>query len=287
MIRAMRPHQWLKNLLVFVPIIADPAHGGWEWSWALAAFVALSLAASAGYIINDLLDLRTTGPIRASATGPSRAATCRWRWARAWCRSCCCSVFGVASQISPAAGGRGGDLFRPDHGLFPAAEASFDHRHLHARRPLHDPHRRRRRRDRRVPVGLAAGLFDVHLLRARRGETAGRVVGCRCRGPHRDPARLHVEDRRILSQMAISAGYVGVLVLALYIDEPAVQERFGAHRLFWGVCALLIFWISRLVLVANRGLMDDDPLIWALKDPVSRATVGHVAAILIAGAVLL
>jgi hypothetical protein len=88
-----------------------------------------------------------------------------------------------------------------------------------------------------------------------------------------------VEDRRILSQMAMSAGYVGVLVLALYIDEPAVQERFGAHRLFWGVCALLIFWISRLVLVANRGEMDDDPLIWALKDPVSRATVAIVAAL--------
>jgi hypothetical protein len=53
-----------------------------------------------------------------------------------------------------------------------------------------------------------------------------------------------------------------------------VQERFGAHRMFWGVCALLIFWISRLVLVANRGNMDDDPLIWAIRDPVSRATVG-------------
>jgi hypothetical protein len=82
-----------------------------------------------------------------------------------------------------------------------------------------------------------------------------------------------VEDRRILSQMAVSAGYVGVLVLALYIDEPEVQDRFGSHRMFWGVCALLIFWISRLVLVANRGEMDDDPLIWAMKDPVSRATV--------------
>ena len=95
-----------------------------------------------------------------------------------------------------------------------------------------------------------------------------------------------VEDRRILSQMAVSAGYVGVLVLALYIDEPTVQERFGAHRLFWGVCALLIFWISRLTLVANRGDMDDDPLIWALKDPISRATVAIVA-LLIAGAVTL
>jgi 4-hydroxybenzoate polyprenyltransferase len=86
-----------------------------------------------------------------------------------------------------------------------------------------------------------------------------------------------VEDRRILSQMAIAAGYIGVLVLALYIDEPFVQQRFGAHRMFWGVCALLIFWISRLVLVADRGEMDDDPIIWSLRDPLSRATVAAVA----------
>ena len=59
MLRALRPHQWLKNLLVFVPILADPAHGGWEWTWALSAFVALSLIALGG-----LCHQRSSGPCR-------------------------------------------------------------------------------------------------------------------------------------------------------------------------------------------------------------------------------
>jgi hypothetical protein len=223
MLRAMRPHQWLKNLLVFVPIIADPAHGGWEWSWVLAAFVALSLAASAGYIINDLLDLADDRTIRASATGPSRAATCRWRRARAWCLSCC-SWLGGRRPRSRGNSWRGGDLFRADHGLFPQAEAPFDHRYLHARRALHDPHR-----GGAIAIGvfpsvwlLAFSMFTFFALAAakRLGElsdadAAGRTVTRR---------GYTVEDRRILSQMAISAGYVGVLVLALYIDEPRCRS---------------------------------------------------------------
>jgi hypothetical protein len=56
--------------------------------------------------------------------------------------------------------------------------------------------------------------------------------------------------------------------------------------MFWGVCALLIFWISRLVLIANRGDMDDDPMVWSLTDPISRLTVA-VTAGLIALAVFL
>jgi hypothetical protein len=225
MLRALRPHQWLKNLLVFVPIIADPAHGGWEWSWALTAFVALSLAASAGIRHQRPARPRpTTGPIRESATGLSRAAICRSRRARAWCRCCCSSVLRRRVADLRRSGRRGDDLFRSDHGLFAAAQAPFDHRHLHARRPLHDPHRGRCGRDRRVPFGLAAGLFHVHLLRARRGEAAGRVVGCRCRGPHRDAARLHGRGSPHPQPDGMSAGYVGVLVLALYIDEPRCRS---------------------------------------------------------------
>ena len=88
----------------------------------------------------------------------------------------------------------------------------------------------------------------------------------------RDVSRrgYRVEDRGVLSQMAISSGYLAVLVLALYIDEPQVQEKFGEPWLLWGVCPLLIFWISRMVMVAARGEMQDDPLTWALENRTSR-----------------
>jgi 4-hydroxybenzoate polyprenyltransferase/phosphoserine phosphatase len=286
MIRAMRPHQWLKNLLVFVPIVADPAHGGWEWSWVLAAFVALSLAASSGYIINDLLDLAD------DRTHPRKRN-------RPFARG----------DLSVATGTR----MVPVLLLLSLATAALISWQLVAVVVIYFiltlAYSLRLKRHSVIDICTLAGLYTIRIVAGaiaiavfpsvwllafsmftffalaaakRLGElsdadAAGRTVTRR---------GYNVEDRRILSQMAISAGYVGVLVLALYVDEPNVQERFGAHRLFWGVCALLILWISRLVLVANRGLMDDDPMIWALKDPVSRAAVGLIA-ILIAGAVLL
>jgi 4-hydroxybenzoate polyprenyltransferase len=79
-----------------------------------------------------------------------------------------------------------------------------------------------------------------------------------------------VEDRPVLSQMAVSSGYLAVLVLALYVDEPVVQQKFGAPWMLWAVCPLLIFWISRMVMLAARGEMQDDPLVWALGNRTSR-----------------
>jgi 4-hydroxybenzoate polyprenyltransferase len=286
LLRALRPHQWLKNLLVFVPIIADPAHGGWEWAWVLSAFAAMSLVASAGYVINDLLDLAddrshprkrhrpfasgelsvSTGTILAPALlllGLAIAAAVSYRLA---------GVVAVYFLMTMAY-----SLRLKRHSIIDICMLAG----LYTTRIVAGG----------VAVGiglsvwlLAFSMFTFFALAAakRLGElsdadAAGRTVTRR---------GYTVEDRRILSQMAISAGYVGVLVLALYIDEPSVQDRFGAHRMFWGVCALLIFWISRLVFVANRGEMDDDPLIWAIKDPISRATV-LVVAVLVALAVLL
>jgi 4-hydroxybenzoate polyprenyltransferase/phosphoserine phosphatase len=286
MLRALRPHQWLKNLLVFVPIVADPAHGGWEWSWALCAFVALSFVASAGYVINDLLDLADdrTHPRKRNrpfAKGDLSVAT-----GTRMVPVLLLLGFAAASLISAGlvvvvaiyfALTMAYSLSLKRHSIIDICTLAG----LYTIRIVAGA----------VAIGvflsvwlLAFSMFTFFALAAakRLGElsdadAAGRTVTRR---------GYTVEDRRILSQMAISAGYVGVLVLALYVDEPAVQERFGAHRLFWGVCALLIFWISRLVLVANRGDMDDDPLIWALKDRISRATVAIVA-LLIAGAVVL
>jgi 4-hydroxybenzoate polyprenyltransferase len=108
-------------------------------------------------------------------------------------------------------------------------------------------------------------------------QAAGRAVSRR---------GYRVEDRSLLSQMAVASGYLAVLVLALYIDEPVVQEKFGAPWMLWGVCPLLLFWISRMVLVAGRGEMHDDPLVWALETRTSRKVMGLIAVFVVLAVVL-
>lgn len=286
LLRALRPHQWLKNLLVFVPIIADPEHGGWQLTWVLAAFLSLSVVASAGYVINDLLDLADDRSHPRKRNRPFASGALSVAVGTRLAPALLLLGFGIAAMISP-----GLAIVVAFYFVLTMAYSVELKRHaiidictlaaLYTVRIVAGG----------VAIGvglsvwlLAFSLFTFFSLAAakRLGElsdadAAGRTVSRR---------GYTVEDRRILSQMAIAAGYVGVLVLALYIDEPWVQERFGAHRMFWGVCALLIFWISRLVLIANRGAMDDDPMVWSLTDPISRLTVA-VTAGLIALAVFL
>jgi 4-hydroxybenzoate polyprenyltransferase/phosphoserine phosphatase len=221
MLRALRPHQWLKNLLVFVPILADPAHGGWEWTWALSAFVSLSLIASAGYVINDLLDLADdrTHPRKRNrpfARGDLSVAT-----GSRMVPVLLLLGFSVALQVSAALA-----VVVATYFVLTMAYSLRLKRHsiidictlagLYTIRIVAGG----------VAIGvglsvwlLAFSMFTFFALAAakRLGElsdadAAGRTVTRR---------GYTVEDRRILSQMAISAGYVGVLVLALYIDEPA------------------------------------------------------------------
>ena len=86
--------------------------------------------------------------------------------------------------------------------------------------------------------------------------------------------------------MAISSGYLAVLVLALYVDEPSTQAKFGTPWLLWGVCPLLIFWISRMVLVADRGEMHDDPMVFSITNSTSRLVV-LFCGLLVIGAVFI
>ena len=88
-------------------------------------------------------------------------------------------------------------------------------------------------------------------------------------------------DINQLSSLASAGGYVAVMVLALYINSPEVVLLYRHPQVLWLLCPILIYWISRLALIANRGHLDDDPVAFALKD---RATwvVGALAAVVLA-----
>jgi hypothetical protein len=59
-------------------------------------------------------------------------------------------------------------------------------------------------------------------------------------------------------------------VLALYINSPTVVSLYANPEALWGVCAVLLYWLTRSIMVAHRGQMHDDPVVYAAKDPVSQ-----------------
>jgi 4-hydroxybenzoate polyprenyltransferase len=88
-------------------------------------------------------------------------------------------------------------------------------------------------------------------------------------------------DGELLAAMGTASGYLAVLVLALYITSGTARILYGRHELMWFLCPLLLYWISHVWLIAHRGRMHDDPLVFATRDPTSRILILLMLAIAI------
>jgi 4-hydroxybenzoate polyprenyltransferase len=90
-------------------------------------------------------------------------------------------------------------------------------------------------------------------------------------------------DLPFVSMMALAAGYVSVLVLALYLNSASVSVLYSSPAALWGICVILLYWISRVCLITHRGAMNDDPVVFATKDRTSLLCAGLILALAIAG----
>jgi 4-hydroxybenzoate polyprenyltransferase len=94
----------------------------------------------------------------------------------------------------------------------------------------------------------------------------------------------HVEDLSLLQSLGTASGYLSVLVLALYINSPEIEALYSRPKFIWTLCVLMLYWISRVWMTAQRGQMHDDPVVFALKD-VQSLGVGLLAALTVVLAV--
>lgn len=286
LLRAMRPQQWLKNLLVAVPLIADPGHGVGALMPIITAFVALSLAASAGYLINDLLDLRDDRSHPRKRARPFASGTLSPEIGTLAIPVLLALSFITALSNSPALLGAVALYFLAtvaysvrlkQHTLIDICLLAF----LFTLRIIAGG------------VAIASGLsvwilaFSMFIFYALAAvKRLAELTDSATVGREASRRGYIAEDRRIISQMAITSGYLAVLVLALYVDEPTTQAKFGTPWLLWGVCPLLIFWISRMVMKADRGKMHDDPMIFAVTNSTSRLVI-LFCGLLVAGAMFI
>ena len=74
-------------------------------------------------------------------------------------------------------------------------------------------------------------------------------------------------DKVFLVAQGIASGYLAVLVLALYTNSEIIQRLYARHNFFWAICLILLYWVSYLWMMAERGRIHEDPVVFALTDP--------------------
>lgn len=286
LVRLLRPHQWTKNALLLVPLLAAHGAGGPRaLTSVLLALAAFCLCASSVYIINDIVDLEADRAHARKRRRPLASGAVSIPVALAATPM----LLGLATIITVFLPGK----FQLVLGAYWVLTMAYSLRLkgivivdvlcLAALYTL------------RVIAGAAAAgvalsfwllIFAIFLflslalvkryaeLDALRGSSQLAAMG---RG-------YRVEDLPVLQSLGTAAGYLSVLVLALYINSPDIESLYRRPKIIWFLCVLMLYWISRVWMKAHRGTMHDDPVVFALKDRISLA-IGLLGAITVAAAI--
>jgi 4-hydroxybenzoate polyprenyltransferase/phosphoserine phosphatase len=268
--RALRVHQWAKNVLIFLPLVLAHAVGMSTLVESALAFLSFSMVASSTYIVNDLLDLasdrnHTTKRRRPFAAGDLSVAV----------------GFGVALVLFAA-----GVLIsipmapRFTSWLLTYCAVTLVYS-LYCKRVVI------------VDVIILSALYTLRILA---GAAAARVPisdwmagfaiffffslamvkrfseleNLRARGAAPSNGRGYlVHDMEQLRAFGTASAFASIVVFTLYINNPEVRQLYHHPQRLWLLTPLLIWWLSRVWLRASRGQMHEDPVIFALTDRAS------------------
>ncbi len=286
-LKAVRVHQWAKNLLLFVPLLA--AHRAMDLqsvAHAVLGFIAFSLCASSVYVLNDLLDLEADRLHPTKRKRPFAAGLLPLKAGLGLAPLLLLAGFGLAVAFLPL-----------DFVLLLASYYAVTLAYsLYLKQVMV------------LDVLVLAGLYTVRILGG--SLAVGVPVSSwlfsfsmflflslalvkrlsevrRMRLANQEVAHgrgYFAGDLEQLGQLGTSSGYLSVLVLALYISSAEVRQLYTHPTRLWLLCPVLLYWVSRVWLLAHRGEVNEDPLVFALKDKVSYA-VGAVAALVVLAAV--
>lgn len=271
LLRAMRPHQWSKNLLVFVSIFVAQRYTDTALlTSTVLAFIAFCLCSSSVYLINDLLDLESDRGHSEKCNRPFASGGVPLVLG-----VCAIPVLLLAAILLAWSAGT---IFLGVLALYFLVTLTYS---------------LRLKRIAMLDVLVLAALYTLRIIAGASVAEAMPSVwlvsfsmfiftslamakryaelkalesesGAWARG-----RGYHVSDLPIIAQLGSASGYISVLVLALYIDSRDVTSLYTYQQLMWLLCPLLMFWIGRIWLIASRGDLHQDPVIFATRDATS------------------
>jgi 4-hydroxybenzoate polyprenyltransferase len=270
--RALRPQQWVKNVLIFVPLIlSHRIRDSHSLLLALFAFADFSLCASAVYLLNDLLDLEAdrlhpTKKNRPIAAGKVSIPTALIAALILLVASLGLAFFSANRHLVQLLALY--FLISSAYSFFLKRVAMLDVVTLAGLYTL------------RIFFGaVATGItistwllafsvfFFMSLAMVKRFSALARL-------PADNPGPLSGRaytrsDMPMIASLGSASGFVSVLVMALYINSQDVLALYARPQLLWLMCPLLLYWVSRLWLLAHRGDLNEDPIVFAVYDEIS------------------
>jgi len=272
--RMLRVHQYAKNALIFVPLLASHLITADALISALMAFVAFSLCASSIYILNDLVDLQDDRRHRTKCKRPLACGEIPLVHGLIAAPLLFLSSIVVGSFVSLS-------FLSVLLGYFVLTTAySFALKRMMI-----------------IDVITLAGLYSVRILA---GAAATNVVISEwllgfcmmifmslalikryielaarrdAQLPDLTSRDYRNSDLDIVAALAAGAGFNAITIFMLYISSSAVNKLYTHPKILWLVVPLLMYWIARALMLASRRLMDDDPVVFAIKDKVSLGIV--------------
>jgi 4-hydroxybenzoate polyprenyltransferase len=280
--KALRVHQWLKNLLLLVPVFA--AHRvDWPTAWHLAiAFVSLSFCASGGYVLNDLLDLRADRRHSRKRHRPFASGRLSLGFGAVLIAASWIGGFGLAALFLPPA-------FVLLAAVYLVSTIAYSVRLK--KEPVLD-------------VMFLAGLYVVRVVGG--GVATGVVVStwllaftlfvclslafmkrfievrAQSTSAAPVPGRGYLpDDAHWLQSAGLASAYLSVVILAIYVNNPDVSRLYSSPDRLLLMCPVLLYWATRTWHGAHRQLIHDDPLVAVASDPATYVLIALCAVIVL------
>ncbi len=286
LVKMLRVHQWLKNVLVAVPLLLS--HEDWSAGMALAcvlAFASFSAAASAIYIINDFFDLALDRKHPTKRKRPFASGVLSMPFGMV------CSALLLAISFGLAA------LLPAEYMLvlcvYVISTTAYS---LSIKRML------------LVDVMMLAFLYTLRIIAGTAATGADssfwllafsmffflslalvkRFVELRntrlIEGERIAGRGYRAEDREVVAQAGMASAFAAALVMALYLDSDSVRVQYGHPEMVWPLVPIILYMTMRIWILARRGEMHDDPVVFIIRDWRSQLVAGFGGLLLMAAA---
>lgn len=276
LVRALRPHQWLKNTLLLLPLLLlQQAPDITVLLQTAMGFVSFCLCASSVYLLNDLLDLPADRQHFRKRNRPFASGSLDLRAGLVASPALLLSAFAIAWLFTPI-------YFVMILGLYYLSTLIYSF--AFKRIVLVDVITLATLYTLRIIAGAAAipvipsfwllafSMFIFMSLAIVKRYTE--LAWLRESGiTHSEGRGYLASDLDMMAVLGSSSAFMSVLVFALYINSDDISRQYTSPEVLWFICPLMLYLLSRIWLLAHRGELEEDPVVFALRDRISQLVV--------------